>query len=47
MTPELGSECRQLVLDYANALNDWEVRRTILERAEAGRHVAPARWNSR
>lgn len=42
MTPELESECRQLVLDYANALNDWEVRRTILERVEAGRDAAPA-----
>ena len=43
MTPEQETECRQLVLDYATALNDWEVRRTIFDRLQAGREVAPAR----
>lgn len=37
------TECRRVVFEFANAINDWEIREYILCRVAIGKHVSPAR----
>lgn len=37
------TECRRVVFEFANAINNWEILEYILYRLERGQHVSAAR----